>query len=147
MKTLSDESRKKLDFYLASTESDNLQTVRECWLIKHVKTRYQNEGMLITVNPPITGEPYGLGSQLIDTVMIAPRHQGRTLFPVSQWPLAVYVVRLLVDPLTIEDMVHEGEYELIDWAELYKTREEAIRVISVLLGGREEFLKKCNVPK
>jgi len=147
MKTLSDENRKNLDFYLASTESDNLQEVRECRLIKQVKTRYQNEVMLITINPPIAGEPYGLGSKLIDTVMTTPRHQGRTLFPVSQWPLSVYVVRLLVDFQKIDNIVYKGEYELIDWAELYKTREEAIRIISVQLGGREEFLKNCNVPK
>jgi len=118
------------DFYFASSEHPRLNEPRACWFVKRLKTKYRDDGMLIRIDPPIIGQQFGLDED-IDIVMILPRHKGVTLFPkfpffrltqVFQWPIYVYVLRLLVDPQQISDMLHEGEYTLEFWGELYRTR-------------------------
>jgi len=129
MKTLFEEERGKPDFYIASSEGYDMQEPREAWFIERVKTQYHDDWMWVAINPPIIGQKYGLGGKDIDTVMILPRHKGMSLFPPNEWPLCVYVVRLLVSPWALDDMVPEGSYECIAWAELYKTRDDAIEAM------------------
>ena len=119
-------AKKKPDFYIASSEGYDMQEPRACWFVKRLKTIWHDDFMLISIAPSLSGTYHG-----IDTVMILPRHQGVTLFPNSpflcfsqlfQWPIYVYVLRLLVDPQKIDNLVSEGEYEIIAWAEIYRTQ-------------------------
>lgn len=87
---------------------------------------YRDDLMLIEVEPPVIGQPYGLGAEDISELVIAARLEGYTLFPVSPWPCPVYVCRMLDETITESLVIARPEQvPLIAWAELYPTREEA----------------------
>jgi hypothetical protein len=115
------------DFFLASTEGYGLEEPRSCRRIRRIRSDSRDDLLLIRVDPPIIGQPYGLGSQDIDTLLVASRHQGYTLFPIDQWPAYVHVARLLVEAPETREYVRDDEFALIAWAELYPTWEDARR--------------------
>ena len=123
--SVSEQERGAPCFYLASGEHAILREPRKCWIVKPIKTQYRDGGMLINVDPPFKGEWVDFNVQDIDTVMILPRHEGRTLFPINEWPLYVYIIRLLVDPSKLNDTLRQGEYTCDFWGELYETKEAA----------------------
>jgi hypothetical protein len=51
--------------------------------------------MLVGVEPPVIGQPYGLGSEDVYYLLLATKWEGHSLYPVSKWPTSVYVLRLL----------------------------------------------------
>lgn len=86
--------------------------------------------LLVRVEPPLVGQPYGLGGRDIDTVLVATRHEGDSLFPIHKWPVFVHVARLLIENPETREQIHDNEFEAIAWAELYAT-EAAARVKSM----------------
>ena len=113
------------DFYLASTENAELTMPRRCWSIKRLATDSRDDLLLAKIDPPLLGQRYGLGEQDIDYVLLAPRHKGGSLFPINEWPLYVHVARLLIKDVQMHKKLDTGEFELIAWAELYKTEKDA----------------------
>src|SRR5262249_20763813 len=81
--------------------------------------------LLVRVEPPLVGQRYGLGGRDIDTLLVATRHKGASLFPINQWPVYVHVARLLIENPEQRDQIHDNEFESIAWAELYRTEEDA----------------------
>jgi hypothetical protein len=67
----------------------------------------------------------GLGGRDIDLVLLATRHKGDSLLPVSQWPLPIYVCRLLVDHPERRLRLADADFELVASAELYKSEDDA----------------------
>ena len=112
------------NFYLASSEGYDLETPRACYAVRRMGGREADDYLVVTVSPPLMGQRYGLGDKDIDTVVLATRHGGSTLFPVSEWPLAVHVARILHER-DIEGRFEKGDLELIGWGELYRTEAEA----------------------
>ena len=117
-------SRTSEAFYLASSEGYGLDTPRRCQTIKRLASEHRNDLLLISIDPPMIGQPYGLGDEDIGEVVIATRHQGASLFPIVEWPVFVHVARLLV-PYEGQDRIRTDELEVIAWAELYDTEEAA----------------------
>ncbi len=113
------------DFYIASTEGYDMEEPRSCWAVKRITTEQRRDLLLIRIDPPLVGQKYGLGARDVDLVLIAPRHQGGSLFPINEWPQYVHVARPLTDAPQSRDILHSDEMELIAWAELYRTEEEA----------------------
>jgi len=113
------------DFYLASTEGYNLEEPRKCWKMRRLSTPDRDDLLLIRIDPPLIGQKYGLGGRDIDRVIVATRRKGYTLFPITEWPVYVHVARLLVDLPENRSELQANEFEVIAWAELYKTEEDA----------------------
>lgn len=113
------------DFYLASTEGYDLEEPRKCWKVRRLSTSDRDDLLLIRIDPPLIGQKYGLGGCDIDCVIVATRHKGYTLFPITEWPVYVHVARLLVDLPENRSELQATEFESIAWAELYKTEEDA----------------------
>jgi hypothetical protein len=59
-------------------------------------------------------------------LLLATRHQGQGLFPVSQWPASVYVVRLLNKSILDQREFDNAQTQLIDWGVLHQTYEDAV---------------------
>jgi len=113
------------DFYMSSTESYDLQEPRRCWKLHRVTTPNRDDFLLVSIDPPIIGQQFGLGDQDVYLVLLATRHKGETLFPVSQWPVFVHVVRPLVDePLSCTHLEND-QFESYAWAEIYLTEKDA----------------------
>ena len=107
------------DFFLSSSEGYGLEEPRACFRIKRLLGSGRDDYLLIRIAPPIPGQPYGLGDRDIAEVVIATRHAGSSLFPITDWPVFVHVARPLVADIELRESVDINELEEIGWAELY----------------------------
>jgi hypothetical protein len=108
------------DFFMISSELPVPYDPKKCWRIKRLRTNNRDDLLLIKVDPPFEVE--GI---LGDKVIIAAWLSGTSLFPISQWPLPVYVMGLKKRDVENWDMVEPDEMTQLDWAELRPTEEEA----------------------
>jgi len=119
----------KPDFYLVSSESDNFIEPRSCWVIGRITAGACADSLLVRIDPPIIGQPYGLGAEDITEVILAPRLQGDSLFPVHRWPLHVYIFRYLKKGIRAGDTLTKDEVEMLPWSEIHPTKEAAIEAM------------------
>jgi hypothetical protein len=112
------------DFYLASTEMRGMEAPRRCWAVRRLTTDHNDDLLALRIDPPIIGQPYGLGDRDIDTVAVAVRLVGDSLFPIARWPVHVHVFRFL-EAYSGQDVVKYGQLERIAWADLYATEADA----------------------
>ncbi len=112
------------DFYLNSNWTVYLEGVRACWNIARLRAPHRDDLMLIKVDPPLYGRGYGLAQPEISLILVATPHMSRSLFPVKQWPVVVYVARLVSPPELLRDTLERADYEYLTQAILYPTREE-----------------------
>ena len=118
----------KPDFFLVSSEGRPDQP-RRCFRLQRVLGRSGDDYLLVRIDPPIIGQPFGLGGRDIDRVILATKYVGSSLFPISEWPMSVHVARLLRE-LRKGDTLTKEDLEVIDWAQLYSSKEEALRAAS-----------------
>ncbi|HZT42183.1 MAG TPA: hypothetical protein VFA07_08335 [Chthonomonadaceae bacterium] len=109
------------DFYLASSEGYGIEDSRKAWRIKRLQSDFRDDLLLIEIDPPLIGQHYGLGEQDVHQVIVATRHKGASLFPISAWPVYVYVLLPLIANVEERDKIYHSEYQNIAWAELYPT--------------------------
>ena len=121
------------DFYLASTDYYNLESPRRVWRLKRLSGVGRDDLLLVRIDPPIIDQGYGSDAQSVNTVLLATRHEGASLFPVAQWPVFVHVLRPTIGNVEDRDSLQKGEFRNIAWAELYKTEEDA----------RKKSLREC----
>jgi hypothetical protein len=114
------------DFYMASSEGYGLEEPRACYRVKRLEGRGSDAYLLVRVEPAISALLDGLAEVEMDHVVLATRHAGQSLFPVSEWPLSVHVARCAATMHAKETLAPE-DLELIAWAELYPTEIEARR--------------------
>jgi hypothetical protein len=122
--------RRTPDFVLASTEGYGLEALRRCYRIRRVPGRAVDDHLVVSVDPPLDGQRFGLGDRYINELVVATRHQGSTLFPISEWPSYVHVARLL-GSAEKKDSFGPDDLETIGWAELYRTEEDARRALGL----------------
>jgi hypothetical protein len=115
----------KPDFYMASTDSYGFEEPRCCWKIKRLASAKRKDFLLVRIDPPLPGREHGLQGRDINVVLVATRHQGASLFPITKWPVYVHVARLLVDDPERLVQLQEHEFKSVAWAELYRTEEDA----------------------
>jgi len=103
----------------------DLALPRACWFKNRLKDGVRDDYLLIEIEPPILGQRYGLRSENITELVISTRYQGLSLFPVTHWPCDVYVARILDSSIVQTHVFGPNQVELIGWAELFRTFEEA----------------------
>jgi len=115
------------DFYItaAGDAIGDLATLRACWSKARLRDESGDNHMLIEIAPAIIGQTYGLGGHDITEVIISARYRGSTLFPINEWPCHVYVARALDQSITQMMVFTKEQVEVIAWAKLFRTVEEA----------------------
>ncbi len=113
------------DFYLASTEGYDLKEPRRCWHIWRLATPNRDGLLLVKIDRPLPDQKYGPGDRDIDLMLLATTHQGSSLFHITEWPVDVHVARPLLDHPELLDALQDDQFELIAWAELYRTEADA----------------------
>ena len=104
----------------------DLAITRACWIKGRLRDGGRDDYMLIDVEPPVVGQPFGLGDEDINQLIISTRHQGYTLFPVTEWSSSVYIARIL-DPSILETKsFSKDQVALIGWGEIFRTEAERI---------------------
>jgi len=105
------------DFYLASTEGYNLNQPRRCWRIRRLATQHRDDLLLIRAEPPVLSDSE---EETSDEVIITTRHEGASLFPITQWPVYVYVA-VPKTPIADSERIDAEGLRTVAWAELYPT--------------------------
>jgi hypothetical protein len=122
---LNSDMPKNPDFYLAAAEYEPLRAPRACTAVGRLRDQIRDDYMLIEIDPLLNGQMFGLGSKDISLLILSTRHKGLTLFPIMEWPCFVYVTRILDVEILECRSFESNQVELIAWAMLYQTLEEA----------------------
>ena len=109
--------------YLSSLESLRFEPVRECQLLRRLVFDTGKECALVRLTPPVIGQDFGSGQDL-EQFVVAARHEGGRLFPVSEFPLFVFI-GLLQEGAEEAAEISTGDVQVIGWGELYRTAEDA----------------------
>ncbi|MFO0761712.1 MAG: hypothetical protein U0359_35040 [Byssovorax sp.] len=113
------------DFYLIFSEGQPAEIPRACVRIKRVDGRATDGYLVVRIDPPLDGQRHRMGEHALDLVVLATRHKGTSLFPISKWPISVYVAKILENAQN-KNQLGKTDLEIIGWADLYKTREDAM---------------------
>lgn len=114
----------KVKYYLSSLESVKFGVTRECVFVKRLQFRTGKECALVKVSPALLGQSYGF-TEDFELLIIANRHEGESLFPITSFPCFVFIVRPLVENIIERDQIDNGEVEILAWGELYRTKHDA----------------------
>lgn len=113
-------------FYLASTDSSPALAPRKCFVEERlVAAEGRDDYFRVRIEPPIIGQPYGLGEKDIEDVVLATRYAGTTLHPISEWPMIVFVCRIVNDKIRHSGKASASDLDVILIGELYPTLAEA----------------------
>ena len=112
-------------FYLVSGERSDPVQPTACWPIRRLSDHFRDDYMAVRIDPAIAGQKYGLGFSEIEYLVLSTRLAGTTLYPISEWPCHVYVMRVVNDSILATDELGKDDVELIGWGTIHKTKEEA----------------------
>lgn len=116
---------KNPEFFLsAEGENDDLRDPHACWRRQRLRDNVRDDYLLVDTMPPIPGQKYGLGDKDISRLILASRHQGVTLFPVTEWPAHVYVFRILDEALLEQAIFQPDQVEMIAWGIIFPSPAE-----------------------
>lgn len=113
------------DFALCMEGRDELSYPRACWRRKRLSDRIRDDYLLVDIAPSVMGQRYGLGDKDITHLILATRHQGVTLFPVTEWPAHVYVYRVLDEAILSREVFEPHQVEMITWGIIFRSLSEA----------------------
>lgn len=113
-------------FYLSTAgEYEALAEPRACAIRGRLRDLSRDDYMLVEIDPPLVGQGYGLGGQDINHLLLSTRFSGQTLFPITEWPISVYVTRVLNESILQSLSFTAEDVELVAWGKLFQDREEA----------------------
>jgi hypothetical protein len=114
------------DFYLSTAgEYQPLASPRACWKKTRLSDDVRDDHMLIEIRPALDGQRFGLGDKNVSSLIISSRHCGQSLYPISEWPLYVYVARILDDRVATSGHFSRDQVELVAWGSLFQTLDAA----------------------
>lgn len=107
-------------FYLVSTELREPYTPRKCRVIGRLRSELRDDLALVEVDPPLPSAIYDTDADVCRLILGA-RHQGASIFPVTEWPLAVYICRLSEADGPVPDAIASEKLSILDWGEIRQT--------------------------
>jgi hypothetical protein len=115
-----------VDLFLGSSDSrGDFARARAAFARARLVGPNNGEYLWIRVDPPVIGQPFGRGEKDVHDLIVSPHLQGSTLFPVSGFPLYVYIYVALTDRVFEELRFEKEDVSMAAWGELYLTFEAA----------------------
>jgi len=105
------------DFYLVSTELREPYDPRACHIVRRLRSELRDDLALVEVVPPLPHHVYDTKEEL-RWLVLASRHQGASVFSVSEWPVSVYICRLKGKDKPESDVVTSDDLTILDWGEV-----------------------------
>ena len=103
--------------HLTSTELRDPYTPRECRIIRRLRSELRDDLALVEIEPSLPASVYATTEDL-GQVILAARHEGTSLFPVTEWPLPVYICALRSRTPPEEDTINSADLTILDWGEV-----------------------------
>jgi hypothetical protein len=115
------------DFFLSAAGEmrGELSVLRSCWRKDRLRDGVRDDYMLVEIEPPISGQRYGLMDSDITKLILSTRLKGFSLFPITSWPCEVYVARILDRTVVQSRTFNREQVELIGWATIFRSPEQA----------------------
>lgn len=114
------------DFFLSTAgEFEPLATPRACRERARLRDEHRDDYMLVEFEPPLPGQRFGLGEADITFLVLSSRHQGQTLYPMSEWPGHVYVARVVDNKVPAAGGLSKGQIELVAWGAIFRSLRDA----------------------
>ena len=107
---------------LLDDDNPRSHVVKSCWVTGRLASESRDDWVLVTVDPPITRAESGIDGPDKAEILLAPHFQGDSLFPVSRWPLRVYVVALLNSAAKDKRVLRDSDYACISWGAVFPDR-------------------------
>jgi hypothetical protein len=112
--------------YLSSLDSVRFEPVRECRFQRSLTFDSGKTAVIAQISPAVIGQDFNRAVD-IEYVILASRHEGVSLNPVSEFPCFVFIALPRADYKMLESPVRSDDLEIIGWGELYRTGEDAER--------------------
>ncbi len=106
-----------VNFYLISTELREPYEPRACRIVRRLRSEVRDDLALVEVEPPLARHIHETDED-ISWLILASRQQGGSLFPVSEWPLPVYICRLKGKDKPAGDTIASEDLAILDWGEV-----------------------------
>jgi hypothetical protein len=110
-------------YFLSSLESARFAPVRSCVVRRVVHFDTGKEALLVDVDPAVVGQDFGRSTD-ISTVLLAARHEGQGVDPVTEFPCFVHIA-ISDDTGSASTPIRADDFQTIAWGELYRTAEDA----------------------
>ncbi len=107
------------DFYLVSTEIKYPYVPRACLVVKRVSSEVYDKMALVELSDPLPPEVYNTENAL-KYLILAPRFENSSLFPVSEWPLSVYICAYPELSSMIFEKIDSEKLKILDYGEIKK---------------------------
>ncbi len=119
------------DFYLGSTETTPPIEPRKCFILERLRSVWGRDLVRVKLDPPIVKAPFwpNVSDELEEAVLQA-RFEGQNIDPVSEWPLAVHIAKIIHDKIKGSGFIGRGDVRVEYWGEIYRTVEEAEKWIA-----------------
>jgi hypothetical protein len=110
------------DFYLACEDLSKPFEPRCCYIEQRLSSLQRDDFLLVRISPSI--EQF-YGAKEIDKIVLASRFVGSTLFPINEWPMHVYVCKIVNSEICISGKANASDLEIILWGKLFHTFSDA----------------------
>jgi hypothetical protein len=118
-------------FFLTTVgEYSGLTEPRDCQFVARVRGYNRDDYMLVKIAPTSTGQYFNLDGENIDLLILSTVLKGETLFPLSKWPISVYVGQIKDRSISESLAFTLGQVEFIAKGFLYPTLVEAVAASS-----------------
>ncbi|HOW80661.1 MAG TPA: hypothetical protein PK406_14545 [Verrucomicrobiota bacterium] len=111
-------------------EFSELAAPRACFVKGRLHNSTRNDYALVEIEPPLSGQGFGILGQDIICLLLSTKIKGETLFPIQQWPSPVYVARILDESILETLSFKANQVEVIAWGFVYPSFEEAANAAS-----------------
>jgi hypothetical protein len=121
-----------VDFYLVSSEGPKWSPAR-CRIVSRLENEIRDDLALVELEAPLPDAIYDTKVDRRPTVdrqrlILASRRHHLSLFPITEWPTPIYVGLLKAAIAIDQQQVRSNAITIVDWGEIYQTREEAAAV-------------------
>ena len=116
-----------VDFVLISTECDDPEDPRACVVLKWFEGDHRDGFLLVSIDPPLIGQQFGLGDRDVEELVLAAKHQGYSLNPITEWPTYVHVALLADDEAAKSNSLSASDVTVIDWGAIYEGIDDVSR--------------------
>lgn len=127
-------------FYLVSSETTPLLAPRKCVVTQRLRVEGRDDFAVVSIQPPIPRGIYGAGLEDLCQLVLATRWGGTTLWPVSVWPIAVYICIIRDQTVLQSNSATTESVGVIAIGHLFPTLVDANRDID-----REELRREARV--
>lgn len=107
------------NFYLATTELRDPYKPRECRVIKRLRNEFRDDLAWVEIMPSLPRETYDTNED-ISQLILSAKHQGMSLFPVTEWPLSVYICWFKGSVDLHSGFIPSDVLTILDWGEIRK---------------------------